>query len=29
MDWQMIPIFTFIAVCLYATALIIRDKNNE
>lgn len=29
MDWQLLPIFTFIAVCLYTTALIIRDRDNE
>lgn len=29
MDWQLLPIFTFIAVCLYATVLIIRDRDNE
>jgi len=29
MDIQLLPIFIFIALCLYATALIINDKNKK
>jgi hypothetical protein len=29
MDWQIIPILMFMAFCLYATALIIKEKDNE
>ena len=29
MDIQLLPIFIFIALCLYATALIINDSNKR
>ena len=28
-DIQLLPIFIFIALCLYATALIINDRNKK
>lgn len=29
MDWQLLIVLIFMAFCLYATALIIKEKNNE